>query len=292
MDALVVSKSNLQSRQKRRPKRRSVNGGRRLPEAIDRSQFAPPVSVSFPPNCIGFPDRLTTILKYVEVNTHTGSATPSAQAWACNSAYDPNFSGSGHQPSFFDNFSAIYGRYFVRTFKVELEITNTLATTAVEAVCVYSDVSVTGSTVDQISESKYSKWCTVGLSTSGTSVRRITMPWMSSAKLMGQPFTEADDNMYSDIGSGPIDTAFCITKLAAVDGITTMTAIVKTSIFMEVVFKDLTPFRASIDKSSKARVLARPETLKTAKAELSSPLSEEDFAPEYGRGVKPQRKRQ
>lgn len=282
MDASFAIKSNSKPRQKRRPKRRSIDGGRRLPENIDRAQFAPPVSVSFPPNCIGFPDRLTTILKYVEVNTFTGSATPSAQSWAVNSAYDPNFSGGGHQPSFYDNFSAVYGRYFVRTFKVEIEITNTLTTTAVEAACVYSDVSVSGSTVDQLSESKYSKWCAVGVANSGTSVRRINMPWMSSAKIMGQPYTEADDNMYSDIGAGPADTAFCVVKLAAVDGLTTMTAIVKTSIFMEVVFKDLTPFRASVSEKSR----------KTTKVDLSSPLSEEDFAPSVRYGVKPQRKRQ
>jgi len=161
--------------------------------------------------------------------------------WTVNSAFDPNNSGTGHQPSFYDTFAGVYSRYFVRAFKVELEIVNQLATIAIDAVCVYSDQAMTSNPVDVLSESKYAKWTTVGLNSSGQAVRRISMPWMTTMKLMGQPGPEADDNMYAGTGASPADLAWCTTKLAAVDGATTMTAIVKTSIFMEIIFKDLLP---------------------------------------------------
>jgi len=212
-----------------------------LDENLDKSQFKQPITVTFPKNVVGFPDRLVTILKYVEANTHSGSANPSAQKWAVNSAFDPNNSGTGHQPSFYDTFTLPYARYYVRAFKVELEIVNQLATTAIEAVCVYSDQDFSANTVDQLSESRYAKWCTVGLSTGGYSVRRISMPWMQTMKLMGQPDAEADDNMYAAVNASPADVAWAITKMSAVDGTTTMTAIVKTSIYMEICFKDLCP---------------------------------------------------
>jgi len=67
------------------------------------------------------------------------------------------------------------------------------------------------------------------------------MPWMTQLKLMGSPLPEADDNMYAAVSASPADVAWCHTKLAASDGSTTMTAIVKTAIYFEVIFKDLLP---------------------------------------------------
>jgi hypothetical protein len=247
MDIVVAdsatSRGNNRSNRRRNANRKRPGStvNRNLPNNIDRAQFNMPLTVSFPPNCVGFPDRLVAVLKYVESNTHSGSAVPSAQKWAVNSAYDPNNSGTGHQPSFFDSLSAIYGRYFVRHFKVEVEIVNQLATTALVAVVCYTDQDISANTVEQISESKYARWVNVGINTGGSSVRHISMPWMSSMKLMGTPGLEADDNMYAASGASPADIGWCITRIAAIDGTTTMTAIVKTSIYMEIVFKDLLP---------------------------------------------------
>lgn len=205
-------------------------------------QFALPMTVTFPANLVGFPDRLVTILKYSENYTfNSGTATPSAQVWALNSAYDPNNSGVGHQPSFYDTFSSVYGRYFVRRFKIEVQIENTTATVGLYAVCNYSDQSISGNSVEQIIEAKYSKYQTLSLPTGNAAVKSIIMPWMSSMKIMGQPNTEADDNMYAGVASNPSDIAWGVLKMCSVDNATAMTAIARVVIYQEVVFKDLLP---------------------------------------------------
>jgi hypothetical protein len=206
------------------------------------SQFKMPMTVTFPANCVGFPDRLVTVLKYSEQYTfNSGTATPSAQVWVMNSAFDPNFSGTGHQPSYYDTFTGVYGRYFVRRFKLEIEVENTTSAVGVYAVANYADQDISGNTVEQIIEAKYSKWCNLSLPTGNAAVKRINLPWVSTLKIMGQPYTEADDNMYAVYSASPNDKAWGALKMTSVDGTTAMTAIARVVIYMEIVFKDLLP---------------------------------------------------
>jgi len=86
-----------------------------------RGRFRPVISVKFPRGVVGFPDRLRTTLKYSQAFTFSGTATPSGQAMMVNSCFDPDVTGTGHQPSFYDSFCSAagpYQRYFVKAFKV------------------------------------------------------------------------------------------------------------------------------------------------------------------------------
>jgi len=205
-------------------------------------QFTMPMSVSFPKNCIGFPDRLCTVLKYSQNNLFgAGSPIPTAQQFAINSAYDPDSSGAGHQPSFFDTFASVYGRYFVKAFKIEVEILNQSSSIGVFAVVNYCDQNIAANTVEQIIEAKYSKYSTLSVSTGNSAMVKISLPWMETMKLMGTPGLEADDNMYAAVNANPADIAWALIKMASVDGTTNMSAYGRTIIYQEVVFKDLLP---------------------------------------------------
>lgn len=213
---------------------------RKLPENMTNRQFDMPMTVTFPANCVGLPDRLIVILKYSQQYSFAGgTATPSAQVWALNSAFDPDYSGTGHQPSFWDKIAAVYGRYFVRRFKVEVELINTTAAVGVTVACCYSDQNISSNTVEELVEAKYSKWLTLSLPTGNAAVKRISMPWMSSMKLMGQPYTEADDSMYATVSASPTDIAWGILKAAASDGLTVMTMNARVSLYQEIIMKDL-----------------------------------------------------
>jgi len=68
----------------------------------------------------GFPTTIRTTLKYCDVITLTSTAGAVSQyAFRLNSAYDPDYTGGGHQPYFYDQFAAIYRKYTVMgsTFK-------------------------------------------------------------------------------------------------------------------------------------------------------------------------------
>lgn len=203
--------------------------------------FASPVSVVFPKSVIGFPDRLETVLKYSETINYNGSAAPTAQKWSMNSLFDPNNSGSGHQPSFFDTFSAVYGRYYVKRFKVDMEFINLSSSIGAFVVTCYSDQDISGNTVEQLIESKYAQMRTLGLAASGKNIVRTFLPWMETPKLMGQPITEPDPSMYSSVSASPSDIAWAFSKVAAVDGLTNVNIACKAVLYFDAIFKDLLP---------------------------------------------------
>jgi len=62
-----------------------------------------------------FPAKMTATLRYndtVAYTTTTGVPTP--YQWRCNSIYDPDYTGTGHQPYGHDQYAAIYNHYMVK----------------------------------------------------------------------------------------------------------------------------------------------------------------------------------
>jgi len=68
-------------------------------------------------------------------NLSSSSGTPAVHQWRLNSTYDPDFTSTGHQPMFRDNYATIYGSYLVTACTVTLRMAlNTTSTNAVMAV--------------------------------------------------------------------------------------------------------------------------------------------------------------
>jgi len=61
-----------------------------------------------------FPVRMVATLKYVDtININSSVAAAGNSCIACNSIYDPDLTGGGHQPYGHDTYSAIYNQYTV-----------------------------------------------------------------------------------------------------------------------------------------------------------------------------------
>lgn len=77
------------------------------------------------PVTYGFPDRYYTKLKYIETYPdENATALPVQRIWKLNSCYDPNHTGTGHQPTYFDQLSERYRHYRVLGAHVKLVVTN------------------------------------------------------------------------------------------------------------------------------------------------------------------------
>lgn len=64
----------------------------------------------------GFPSRRTTVLRYVEdFSLDPGNGNSAVNVFAVNNLFDPNYTGSGHQPMFFDNYAQLYSKYKVNS---------------------------------------------------------------------------------------------------------------------------------------------------------------------------------
>lgn len=67
----------------------------------------------------GFPERMRMKHKYRETIHLTASSGASAPyIYSCNGMYDPNITGTGHQPMFFDNMAALYDHYTVLNSRI------------------------------------------------------------------------------------------------------------------------------------------------------------------------------
>jgi hypothetical protein len=74
-----------------------------------------------------FPDHWDSVVRYSEtiaLASGVGGIMGSEFIFALNDAYDPNYSGVGHQPFGFDQLAAIYKRYLVLGAEIEIRFTN------------------------------------------------------------------------------------------------------------------------------------------------------------------------
>ncbi len=88
------------------------------------------------PKVPGFPDQIRVSLVYedlIQVSTVTNSYY--TQIFRGNSLFDPDLTGIGHQPRYFDQYAAIYNKYKVYSSKIELFAANGSAVAPV-ALCV------------------------------------------------------------------------------------------------------------------------------------------------------------
>lgn len=60
--------------------------------------------------------------RYVETRTLSASSSTATQFLSCNGMRDPNVSGTGHQPLYFDQQTALYGYYVVTSSKCKWTI--------------------------------------------------------------------------------------------------------------------------------------------------------------------------
>lgn len=67
----------------------------------------------------GFPDTLRTKLHYCDVVQLAASAgAPGIYQFRMNSLFDPDYTGTGHQPQWFDQLAAVYATYRVYAAKI------------------------------------------------------------------------------------------------------------------------------------------------------------------------------
>jgi hypothetical protein len=192
-----------------------------------------------------FPDQLKCCLKYREFGiSFSGSVTPAAQVYRLNSIFDPNLTGVGHRPAYLTQLSAIYTQYVVTAARLRCRIFNE-TTVETQAVLVYSDVNTSTQTVENLCEARWAKECFNGIQNSGKSVMLLDGGVLSIPMLMGEKNLNTDPSQYSAVTTNPVDVAFGIFKIASVDGITNMKAIVNFELEQDVTFKELTPVSES-----------------------------------------------
>jgi len=73
----------------------------------------------------GFPNSIITKVRYCMTGTLTSTAGSSSyQVFAANGLYDPDTTGAGHQPLYYDQYTTLYNKYTVIGSIIKVEVSN------------------------------------------------------------------------------------------------------------------------------------------------------------------------
>jgi hypothetical protein len=239
-----MPKNNKNSSRKRpnnKGSRRNTSDSRLSLASQSVDQFRGTESVQI--KSIGFPDRLGTYLRYNQIGVAAGAVSPALQQYRLNSLYDPDLTGAGHQPSYYDVLSLVYNQYYVRGAQFKIEFVNQ-TTVGLIGVVYYAPEQTSTQTVEQLSESKFAKRFVVGPST-GNNTKTITMPYMTISEIWGQRITESDSDFYSSVTTSPINGVYVAFRLIAADGSTSISCAYRAELVYDSLFKQVAVFASS-----------------------------------------------
>lgn len=148
-------------------------------------------------NDFGFPDKMVTNLRYVDAINLTGAVgTVGANVFRMNSCYDPDLTGTGHQPMYFDQIcgavgSAPYSKFRVIgsriTVKFSIKDAPALAAANIGPVVVGLQTGTTsglyGTTASALCEASGSTWTYLGDKSGGNNVKTLTATYQPARDL-------------------------------------------------------------------------------------------------------------
>jgi len=112
------------SKRLRRTARKNTRSGRAAKRTMRKMRRRQVRNRTTVPIGLGFPKKMVITHKYSDqlaINTGVAGAY-SFYTWSCNSIFDPNHSGVGHQPLYFDQMASVYNHYTVIGSKITLRV--------------------------------------------------------------------------------------------------------------------------------------------------------------------------
>jgi len=179
----------------------------------------------------GFPKKMTMTHKYCELITLVANTGAVAKhLFSCNGLFDPNTTGSGHQPMYYDQMSLVYNHYTVIGSKIKISCVNVNGPSVSPAFWVSlaqnDDSTVTYQNLATQAEQSDGQ---TRLSPAGaTSLPRMTSKWSAKKTFGGSVL--ANDNLQGSVGTNPAEQTFWVLCTQAVDGFSSVTMDVRIDI--------------------------------------------------------------
>lgn len=133
--------------------------------------------------------------------------------YSLNAPYDPDVTSTGHQPYFFDNYSAVYSRYVVLGSKLTAKfspVSNTIATSQPSGPMVIGLINDSTTTIpsniETLCEASRSKSDFLNIATGGNNVKTITQTY-SPAHSLGTD--HEDDQVQALVSTTPSKNYYC-----------------------------------------------------------------------------------
>jgi len=198
---------SMKSKSKKSPRRSDTMDGRLR---------VPFTSLAVSP--LALPDRFRTKLVYSENYQITNAAAWNDRVWNINSVFDPDQTGVGHQPRYYDQLAALYNRYRVLSCTIDLSVRQ--RTTHGISVLVIPNNSVTALTPSTVpAELRRSGVCKITSANQPPVVYRTKFePWAITGVSKMQYMT--DDRFQAAVGANPTEAICAHQYIEAIDGST------------------------------------------------------------------------
>jgi hypothetical protein len=149
----------------------------------------------------GFPDRVRCVLEYDDSINFAQAGFITNYVFRGNSLYDPDVTSLGHQPKYYDQYSAVYLRYRVYASRITLKVING-ANAALVAAIVPDTNQLTPTTVYAVTENPRAVVSRL-VATAGNRTERISKKISTQQQLGLNQFEINDDSFTASTSNNP-----------------------------------------------------------------------------------------
>jgi len=187
---------------------------------------------------LGFPKKMVMTHKYHEtVSFGIGGGVLGTYTFSCNGMYDPNITGTGHQPLYFDQMTALYDHYTVIGSKIRVKLCQGAANqpTVKIATFINDDGTVTPTSIDMMGEQSCGKQFIIP--PASTDTYTITNKWSAKKTFGGSPLS--NDLLQGTVAANPTEQSFYTFGFQAADLTTTVAMFAEVDITYIAVWDEL-----------------------------------------------------
>lgn len=170
-----------------------------------RRNFLPRTVVSYSLGPLGFPKQLRCALRYCETFAVTiTSGTIGHYNFSCNGLYDPNVTGTGHQPMYFDTLMGIYDHYTVIGSKAKVTCLPNVSSNGLTnffGVYINDDATRTPATLAALQEQTTAKNGSFAYASNMT--KSLTTKWSAKSTFGGSVL--GNDNLQGTASTNPTE---------------------------------------------------------------------------------------
>jgi hypothetical protein len=187
----------------------------------------------------GFPNKLMSKLRYVDTYAVTStSGSIGKQVLYLNSTFDPDNTGTGHQPLYRDTFAAIYDQYAVVSADVIVTFVSNAATSPMLVGCVVDDDAATSSTINTLCEQSNGQNAMLPNATGAPTVHTFRYHWDCKKILQIDPYLS--ETYKTAVGSNPTEVSSMLLWAAPADTVSTTTTLIHVELEQTVLWTELT----------------------------------------------------
>jgi len=165
----------------------------------------------FTPRTSPIPPQYMATLRYAETVTLTlSSGAFNSYVFVCNGLYDPNLTGTGHQPLLFDQIMALYTHYHVKKSRCYISacLPNAIDCGITQALVVEDNSSLATSSVGGMTEMQGQRGGMPCVNTQAASLPKMYASWNAKEVFGGDLL--ANNALRGNVGANPSEASYFI----------------------------------------------------------------------------------